>query len=93
MLHYRAPDAPDSFRCPGWLNLLNRFRLLVCLAAAFHFETDRIGRLAMAETHADVQARIKRNLVDAQGSGLSLLWAHDLAPLTTWLAQTKSQFY
>lgn len=30
------------------------------------------------------------NLLDAQDRGLSLFWAHDLAPLTAWIAQTKS---
>jgi hypothetical protein len=30
------------------------------------------------------------NLLDAQDRGLSLFWAHDLAPLTEWIAQTKS---
>jgi len=29
------------------------------------------------------------NLLDAQDRGLSLFWAHDLAPLTTWVKQTK----
>jgi len=29
------------------------------------------------------------NLLDAQERGLSLFWAHDLAPLTTWIDQTK----
>ena len=30
------------------------------------------------------------NLLDAQDRGLSLFWAHDLAPLTAWIEQTKS---
>jgi hypothetical protein len=30
------------------------------------------------------------NLLDAQDRGLSLFWAHDLSPLTAWIAQTKS---
>lgn len=30
------------------------------------------------------------NLVDAQERGLTLFWAHDLAPLTTWIDRTKS---
>jgi XamI restriction endonuclease len=29
------------------------------------------------------------NLLDAQDRGLSLFWAHDLAPLTAWIDQTK----
>jgi hypothetical protein len=31
-----------------------------------------------------------RNLLDAQERGLTLFWAHDLAPLTAWIEQTKS---
>jgi hypothetical protein len=29
------------------------------------------------------------NLLDAQDPGLTLFWAHDLAPLTMWIEQTK----
>lgn len=30
------------------------------------------------------------NLLDAQDRGLSLVWSHNLAPLTAWIEQTKS---
>jgi len=30
------------------------------------------------------------NLLDAQDRGLSLIWSHDLAPLTAWIEKTKS---